>query len=65
MITKFYIKGTHCISCKKLLESVIADVKGVTNVDVDFKSGKTVIEHEDKFDIKLVKKEIAALGLYG
>ena len=64
MTTIIHIKGTHCVSCKKLLESIIADVKGVKDVEVDFKSGKTIIEHQGKLDMAALKKEIDALGLY-
>ena len=64
MITTIHIKGTHCPSCKKLLEEVIADVNGVKSVTVDFKSGKTLIEHDGKFDMQAVKKEIDSIGLY-
>jgi copper chaperone CopZ len=64
MITTLKISGTHCISCKKLLEGVILDVKGVKAAEVDFKTGIAKIRHENEGDIKTVKKEIDALGLY-
>ena len=64
MKTTIQIKGTHCTSCKSLLEDVIRDVKGVKKVSVDFKSGKTIIEHNSKSDLDEVKKEIKALKLY-
>jgi len=64
MKTTIQIKGTHCVSCKNLLEDVIGDVKGVKKVDVDFKSGKTTIEHDGKMNLSDVKKEIKALKLY-
>ena len=52
MKTIINFEGTHCISCKKLLEGVILDIRGVKNVQVDFKTGKTEIEHEGKLDMK-------------
>ncbi len=64
MKTVIKIKGTHCESCKKLLEDVIGEVQGVKSVKVDFKTGKTEIEHEGKLDMKTLKKEVASLKLY-
>ena len=58
------IKGTHCPSCKALIEDVCRDIKGIKSCNVEYKTGKTEIEHEDKFDFNLVKKEIESLGKY-
>ena len=38
------ITGTHCPACKKLIEKRIMTIAGVNSVDVNFESGKTVIE---------------------
>ena len=62
--TIIIIKGTNCTACKALIEDVCKDSKGVKSCNVDYKSGKTEIEHDDKFDIKLFKKEIERLGKY-
>jgi len=64
MKTIIYIKGTHCNSCKVLIEEVCSEQKGVISCNVDFKTGKTEIEHTDKLDLVILKKEIEALGDY-
>jgi len=64
MKTVFIIKGTHCHSCKALIEDVGKDIPGVTACTVDFKTGKTILEHEKSVDLKMVKKEIEKLGKY-
>lgn len=58
------VKGTHCKSCKMLIEEVCAEIPGVKSCTVDFKTGKTVIEHDEKLDLKKLKKEIEGLGEY-
>ena len=62
--TTIIIRGTHCPSCKALIEDVCKDSKWVKSCNVDYKSGKTEIEHDDKFDLNLFKKEIEGLGKY-
>ncbi len=64
MKTTFVIKGTHCHSCKSLIEDVCKDIGGVKSCTVDFKTGKAVIEHVNDFDFKNLKKEIESLGKY-
>ena len=56
------VKGTHCTSCKELIEEVCREMPGVNSATVDFKTGKTVIEHEKPLYMKKLKKEIEALG---
>ena len=62
--TTIHISGTHCASCKALLEEVIRELPGVKKASVDFKSGKTVIEHEGELDRKTLKAEVESLGSY-
>lgn len=64
MKTTITIKGTHCNSCKMLIEDVCAEIPDVQSCSVDFKTGKTVIEHKGKLDIQKLKKEIERLGKY-
>jgi len=47
-----------------LIEEVCSEIAGVKSCVVDFKTGKTVIEHDEKVDLKKLKKEIEALGEY-
>ena len=58
------IKGTHCPSCKALIEDVCKDIKGIKSCNVDYKSGKTEIEHDNNFDLNLLKREIELLVDY-
>ncbi len=64
MKTIISIKGTHCRSCKLLIEDVCKDIKGVKLCEVDFQTGKTTIEHDENFDSNLFKQEIENLGQY-
>lgn len=64
MKTIITIKGTHCKSCKMLIEEACSEMPGIKSCSVDFKTGKTVIEHEGKLDFKKLKKEIESLGEY-
>ena len=64
MKTTFTIKGTHCNSCKMLIEDICKDAAGVQSCAVDFKTGKTVIEHDAKTDLKKIKFEIEKAGYY-
>jgi len=64
MRTEFIVKGTHCNSCKMLIEDICSEINGVKSCAVDFKTGKAVIEHEGKLDLKQIKKEIEASGEY-
>lgn len=64
MKTKITIKGTHCVSCKALIEDVCKDVKGVNSCTVDFKTGETEIGHDNNFEWQKLKQEIESLGQY-
>lgn len=64
MKTTIAVKGTHCNSCKMLIEEVCSEIPGVKSCSVDFKTGKTVIEHEGKLNLKKLKQEIEKLGDY-
>ena len=64
MKTTFTVKGTHCNSCKILIEDACSEFKGVKSCSVDLKSGKVVLEHADKIDLQKLKKEIESLGEY-
>lgn len=58
------IAGTHCESCKALIEDVAKDVEGVVSCSVDFKTGKTEIEYDDRLDWKKLQQEIESLEQY-
>ena len=58
MKTRLTIKGTHCASCKALIEDVCRDIKGILSCDVEVATGKTIIEHDENIDWNNFKKEI-------
>lgn len=58
------IKGTHCQSCKALIEDVAKDVEGVVSCNVDFKTGNTEIEYDDRLNWQKLKEEIESLEQY-
>jgi len=62
--TTINIKGTHCDSCKLLIEDVCKEIKGVKECTVNFKTGETKIEHDESFDWQIFKKEVESLGAY-
>lgn len=64
MTTTLTIKGTHCESCKALIEDVASETPGITSCTVEYKTGKTVIEHTDTVDWQRFKQEVESLGEY-
>lgn len=62
--TTVQIEGTHCHSCKMLIEDVCAETDGIISCDVDFKTGQTTIEHDENVDWEAFKKEVESLGDY-
>lgn len=64
MKTTIAIQGTHCASCKALIEDVCKEIPGIISCDVDFKTGATIIEHGENADLNLLKNEIEQLGKY-
>lgn len=64
MKTTLIIKGTHCNSCKALIEEVCTEVSGIKSCNVDFKTGATEIEHEENIDWQKFKTEVESLGEY-
>jgi copper chaperone CopZ len=63
MRTVLIIKGTHCNSCKILIEDICKEL-GAKSCEVDFKTGETIIEHDESFDFEAFKKEVESLGQY-
>lgn len=62
--TSIQIKGTHCHSCKALIEDVSMEIDGIKSCNVDFETGKTTIEYDGEVDWGKFKKEVEALGDY-
>jgi len=64
MKTTIIIKGTHCQSCKILIEDVCGEISGIQSCTVNFETGATIIEHTENINWDALKKEIEALGEY-
>ncbi|MDP2684327.1 MAG: heavy metal-associated domain-containing protein [bacterium] len=64
MQTTIKIKGTHCSSCKALIEDICQDTKEIEACNVDLKTGETIINHSDHLDWQSLKKEIEESGDY-
>ena len=64
MKTVLVIKGTHCKSCKMLIEDVCSDYLEIKSYNMDLDTEKLTIEHDDSFDLDKLKEEIVSLGEY-
>lgn len=64
MKTTIMVKGTHCESCKAIIEDVSSETAGIKSAKADFKTGKVDIEHDGNVDWQKFKKEIESLGEY-
>ncbi|MBU0598261.1 heavy-metal-associated domain-containing protein [Patescibacteria group bacterium] len=62
MQSKIKIQGTHCPSCKTLIEDVCRDIPSVNKCAVDFVSGQTIIDHDPEINWQELKKEIEDSG---
>lgn len=62
--TTIHIKGLHCGACKTLIEDVASEIGGIHSTNVDPKTGETVVEHDENFDLESLKREIESLGDY-
>lgn len=64
MTTTVTIKGTHCESCKFVIEDICGEITGVKQCAVDYKTGKTVIDHDEHFTLDAFKKKVEGIGEY-
>lgn len=64
MKTIITISGTHCRSCKLLIEDVCGDIAGIRSCSVNYETGETVIEYDPVINWEIVKKEINGFGQY-
>ncbi len=66
MIKKIFpIVGMHCASCKALIEDVVSDVNGVTDVKVNYAAEKMTVSYDEaKVSIEDLKKAVASAGTY-
>ena len=60
---KINIVGTHCASCKTLIETELDILSGVNKVDVNYVNGESEIEYEEeKININKIIKTIEKLN---
>lgn len=64
MKTTLTVKGTHCESCKAMIEDVCSETVGIKSATANFKTGKVEIEHDGTVDWQKFKQEIESLGEY-
>lgn len=64
MKTTFLVQGTHCVSCKALIEDVCGEILGIKSCSVDFMTGHVEVEFDGSVDWTYLKKEIEGLGAY-
>jgi len=62
--TTLRIQGTHCESCKALIEEVASEIPGVVRCTVNFQTGATTVEHNAPVDWQQFTQAIEALGNY-
>lgn len=64
MHTLLTISGTHCESCKALIEDVASETAGIRSCSVDYRTGEARVEHDESVDWDAFSREIAQLGSY-
>lgn len=53
-----HIKGTHCKSCKMLLEREIGKINNVKSIKVDFETGKSIVWYKNKWPGMKIKEVV-------
>lgn len=54
----FYVSGTHCASCKILIEDVLSEKESVKKVNVDLKKETVEIETDSEKEAEVLAKEL-------
>lgn len=61
----FPIVGMHCVSCKKLIEKMVAKVNGVSTVNVNYATEKMIVEYdESKTNLEEIRTAVGKAGSY-
>lgn len=60
----FTVQGTHCASCKMLIEMTLQNLPGVTSAALDLQTGQGQVISEEPLAQEDIKKEIEELGNY-
>jgi copper chaperone CopZ len=64
MNTTIQIAGTHCASCKALIEDVASETPGISACSVNVETGETVVEYNSELNWKQFVSEVEQLGDY-
>ena len=56
------VKGMHCEGCEKKIKNALGDIKGVKEVEADYKKGIVTVEAKAKIDDKTIEDTIDDLG---
>ena len=59
---KFKVDGMHCEGCEKRIKNALEDIKGVKEVEADYKKGIVTVGAKSKIDDKTLEDTIEALG---
>ena len=56
-------RGMHCLSCEILVKETLLELKGVTNVEASYSSGRVSVDFDDsKLNRGQIEKMIAREG---
>jgi len=62
MQTKLKVEGMSCSHCENAVKTAVSAINGVTNVDVDLKTGFVLITHDESVMESVIKNEIEEQG---
>jgi heavy metal translocating P-type ATPase len=59
------VVGMHCASCKSLIESTVAEMKGILEVEVNYATEKMIVEYDERLISPIeISQKVATLGTY-
>lgn len=59
----FQIDGMSCVNCKKRVEEIVNDIRGVAG-KVDLKKGLLTVSYAEDVDDKIIKTRIERVGYH-
>ena len=57
----FRVEGMHCAHCKRRVEEIVNDIKGVAG-KVDFKKAELTVSYAQEVDDDLIRQRLARAG---
>ena len=62
---QYSIIGMHCASCKKVIETVVGELKGVSEVQVNYATEKMTVAYDDTIiSLNEISKAVKGAGTY-